>query len=216
MSVAPHARPLVLAYPFSGRWRTENSPARRVPSHGTALFGTSHAIDFVAVDARGRSGPITWRTVVATEPPETYVGFGLPITAPVAGTVVEAADTMPDHEGRRSQLALVRYALGQPARARAGVDSLAGNRVVIAVGPEGPYVVLAHLRRESVRVDPGQRVEVGELLGECGNSGNSTEPHVHVQVSDSADWPRARGVPLAFLGSDGTARVPAEREIVVS
>ena len=43
-----------LAYPFSGRWLVQNSPADRVPSHGTDLFGTSHAIDFVPLDASGR------------------------------------------------------------------------------------------------------------------------------------------------------------------
>ena len=42
------------------------------------------------------------------------------------------------------------------------------------------------------------------------NSGNSTEPHVHVQVTDSTDWQRARGVPLAFRGRDGTVWVPGE------
>ena len=53
----------------------------------------------------------------------------------------------------------------------------------------------------------------GEVLGECGNSGNSTEPHVHVQVSDCRDWDRAKGVPLAFRLADGV-RVPEEGEVV--
>ena len=45
--------PLDLAYPFEGRRLTRNSPADRVPSHGTSLFGTTWAIDFVPVDGRG-------------------------------------------------------------------------------------------------------------------------------------------------------------------
>ena len=40
--------PVVLAYPFRGRWMARNSPARRIPSHGTHLFGVTHAIDFIA------------------------------------------------------------------------------------------------------------------------------------------------------------------------
>ena len=45
--------PLTLSLPFEGRWLAQNSPARRVPSHGTELFGMAHAIDFVHVGERG-------------------------------------------------------------------------------------------------------------------------------------------------------------------
>lgn len=205
---------VVLAFPFHGRWRAENSPARRIPSHGTTAFGSSHAIDFVAVDARERSAPFTWRGLVAAEPPEAFVGFGLPILAPISGTVVIAHDEEPDHEGRRSQLALLGYMLGQARRARAGGAALAGNHVVIAIQPRGPFVLLAHLRRGTITVKPGQEVRAGERVAECGNSGNSTEPHVHVQVSDSTAWATARGVPLGFHGSDGAITVPGEGEIL--
>ena len=61
--------PVVLRFPFQGRWIAENSPANRVPSHGTHLFGTTFAIDFVAVDERGRSAKHGWRFVLAAEPP---------------------------------------------------------------------------------------------------------------------------------------------------
>ena len=84
--------PVVLALPFRGRWRTEMSPARRVPSHGTVAYGTSHAIDFVAVGADDRSAPITWRSRLGTESPEDFVGFGAEVLAPVAGTVLATHD----------------------------------------------------------------------------------------------------------------------------
>ena len=45
---------------------------------------------------------------------------------------------------------------------------------------------------------PGRQVAEGDLLGSCGNSGNSTQPHVHLQVMDSADASSATGLPLAF------------------
>lgn len=198
----------------------QNSPARRVPSHGTSLGGQAYAIDFVAVDEHGRSAPRTWRSLLATEPPEHFRGFGLPILAPAPGVVVSTHDGEPDHEARRSQLTLVPYALSQVKRVRAGAPAVAGNHVVIGLGRGGPFVLLAHLRRGSIRVGPGDRVEPGETVGECGNSGNSTEPHVHVQVTDSVDWPTARGLPLAFRRSpstgDQTSWVPAEREIVTA
>ena len=103
-------------YPFNGRWLARNSPARRAPSHGTHLFGTTYAIDFVGVDERGRSAARTWRTLFSVESPELFVGFGRPILAPARGRVVAVHDAEPDHVARRSQLALLPYALRQRER----------------------------------------------------------------------------------------------------
>lgn len=58
---------------FEGEWLTEVSPTRRVPSHGTDLFGTTYALDFLVVDDDGRTAPArSLRTVFATEPPELF------------------------------------------------------------------------------------------------------------------------------------------------
>jgi hypothetical protein len=221
MGDARAAGPVLLDLPFHGLWLTRNSPARRVPSHGTHAFGVTYAIDFIPVGPDGRSAPRTWRTLLSVEPPEAFVGFGRPVLGPAAGRVVAVLDGEPDHVARRSQLALVPYALGQARRVREGVAAIAGNHVVTALGPRGPFVLTAHLRTGTVRVSVGDVVAPGDQLGECGNSGNSTEPHVHVQVTDSMDWPRTRGVPMAFRrsGSEvgGAAEapwMPAEDEVV--
>ncbi len=210
---------LVLDLPFRGRWMARNSPARRVPSHGTHRFGVTYAIDFIPVDDRGRSAPLTVRSLLSVEPPEAFHGFGAGILAPVSGTVVLAHDGEPDHEARRSQFARASYALGQAERIRAGVAAIAGNHVVVAVGDAGPFVLLAHLRQGSVSVLAGDVVASGARVGECGNSGNSTQPHVHVQATDSIDWPVARGLPIAFqrpgsADSAGEEWMPRESEIV--
>ena len=118
-------REIELSLPFTGRWLARNSPARRVPSHGSDLFGERYAIDFVGLDERHRTaGTRDWRTFLATEPPERFVAFGRPILAPASGTVVAVHDGEPDHEGRRSQLALVPYLLGQAARPGGGWEPL--------------------------------------------------------------------------------------------
>ena len=204
----------MLALPLRGLSRVQNSPANRVPSHGTDAFGSSRAIDLVPVDEQGRSAPRTWRGLISHEPPDVFVGFGRPILAPVSGRVEAVHDGEPDHEGRRSQLALVPYMLGQARRARLGAVGLAGNHLVIAIGVTGPFVLLAHLQRGSVQVQPGQWVSVGDPVARCGNSGNSTEPHLHLQITDSTDWTSARGLPFAFSGSDGSAWLPRNAEIV--
>lgn len=187
---------LRLALPFTGIWRAEMSPATRVPSHGTHAFGLSHSVDFVHVDEHGRSAPRTARTWVAVEPPERFFGFGKPILAPVSGTVVETHDGEQDSGGRRSPVTLIPYLLSQAARLRQGLDAIAGNRVVIATrdADAGPFVALLHLRRGSLQVAVGDRVSVGDQVAECGGSGNSTEPHLHLQATDSLDWPTASGI----------------------
>ena len=217
--------PVVLALPFTGRWLVQNSPARRVPSHGVDLWGMAYAIDFVGVDAGRRTSPVRdWRTALATEPPERFVAFGRPVLAPGAGVVVHVLDGEPDHAARRSPLALVPYALGQAGRVRRGAAAVAGNHVVLRLRAEPAWVTLVHLRRGSVRVRPGEEVAEGQVLGACGNSGNSTQPHVHLQVTDGPDLAVARGLPTAFHAFRERPRrgrtvehdvgLPAERSVV--
>ena len=205
--------PVVLQYPLLGHFRARNSPARRVPSHGTHLMGTTYAIDLVPVDARGRVAARTWRTLVVSESAEGFVGFGAPVLAPHPGIVVTAHDGEEDHLARRSQLALLPYMAGQARRLQDGPGAIAGNHVVIAIDRDGPFVLIAHLRRGSLQVRVGEHVAAGQPIGGCGNSGNSTQPHVHLQVTDSTDWATARGLPLAFRTPAGS-EVPAESQII--
>jgi murein DD-endopeptidase MepM/ murein hydrolase activator NlpD len=204
---------VALALPLTGRWLVQNSPASRVPSHGTELFGSSHAIDFVPVGDDGRSAPRSLASLFATEPPEAFVGFGRPILAPVSGEIVSVVDGEVDHVARRSLGALIGYALTQRARVRGGAAAIAGNHV--AIRAREALVLLAHLREGSIRVREGQHVTAGEQVGECGNSGNSTEPHLHVQVSESFDRD-ARGIPLVLVRPDRQPWVPKNGEIVTA
>ena len=193
------SRAIVLSLPFEGLWLARNSPARRVPSHGTDLLGERYAIDFIGVDHRRRTADRhDWRTFLATEPAERFFAYGRPILAPADGIVVDVHDGEIDHVGRRSQLTLVPYALGQLARLRQGVAAIAGNYLIIALRDGGAFVALVHLRAGSLRVAIGEEVTTGQPVADCGNSGNSTQPHVHMQVMDSPDLSIARGVPMAF------------------
>ncbi len=217
---------VLLTLPFRDRWLVQNSPARRVPSHGVDLLGERYAIDFVGVDERHRTAAVRdWRTLFATEPPERFVAFGRPILAPAAGVVVQVHDGEEDHAARRSQPALVPYALGAAGRLRGGVHAVAGNHVTIALPRIRAFVSLVHLRRGSLRVRVGEQVRTGQPIAECGNSGNSTQPHVHVQVADSLDLTGAQGVPVAFRDFrewgrgrgeplDRVTGLPGERSVV--
>ena len=187
-----------LEYPFTGRWLVQNSPANRVPSHGTTLWATSYAIDFVPVDDAGGSAPITLASLARPESPEHFPGFGRPVLSPIEGLVLATHDIEPDHRAYRG-LPSFAYALTQRRRAKAGWVALAGNHVFIEGG--GVVVALCHLQQASVKVRPGERVHAGDVLALCGNSGNSTEPHVHIQAIDSPDIAHANGVALTFRGA---------------
>jgi murein DD-endopeptidase MepM/ murein hydrolase activator NlpD len=196
----PARSPVVLALPFHGTWVARNSPARRIPSHGTHFLGQTFAIDFVAVQDRRRTSAVKdWRTLVGVEPAERFFAFGRAILAPAAGRVIAVHDGEPDHPARRSPLTLLPYLVTQGSRLRkGGLGAIAGNHVILALGDDGPYVALAHLRAGSTRVRPGGAVTEGQELAACGSSGNSTQPHLHIQVMDSPDLLVARGVPMVF------------------
>jgi hypothetical protein len=204
---SPVSGTLDLAYPFRGRWLVRNSPADRVPSHGTTLFASAYAIDFVPVDERGRSAWFSLASLLRPEPPERFSGFGRSLTAPARGVVVAVHDGELDHQAFRG-IPSIRYALTQQQRADNGWSGLGGNHVVIEVGA-GAFVALCHLRQGSIRVSLGQPVALADEIGQCGNSGNSTEPHVHVQAMDALDLSHARAIPISFQG-----RVPRNRELV--
>ena len=82
-----------------------------------------------------------------------------------------------------------------------------GDGLLIDSG--GIIVALCHLQRNSIQVTRGQRVQTGDALGRCGNSGNSTEPHLHVQAIDNLDIARANAVRLTFDGS-----LPTNGEVI--
>ncbi|GGA58129.1 hypothetical protein GCM10011490_05020 [Pseudoclavibacter endophyticus] len=200
--------PIDLAYPFAGRWLVQNSPADRVPSHGTTLFATAYAIDFVPVGDNGRTAPITIGSLVRPEPPERFPGFGRPILAPISGTVIAVHDAEIDHPAYRG-VPSIGYAVTQRRRAADGWLALAGNHVMIE--RDGVVVALCHLQRASTEVRAGQHVRAGDVLGRCGNSGNSTEPHVHVQAITGSRVEHATAVPLTFGAS-----LPHNGDVIVA
>ncbi len=185
MWVRPEARPHVtrfldyetrtpLRLPFHGEWT--------VVWGGSAIQDNYHAVSndqrfaydlWVVRDGSSHGGEGTL--------PSDYYCFGLPVLAPARGTVVWARDGLPDN--RPGQLDP-----GEPF----------GNGVMLDHG-NGEFSVLAHFRRDSVRVERGQHVAEGEALGECGNSGNSSEPHLHYHLQNGPDLMVSEGLPARFV-----------------
>ncbi|MBT2369442.1 M23 family metallopeptidase [Streptomyces sp. ISL-10] len=194
--------------PVRGRWSALNSPADRTPSHGTHGYGQTYAIDLVAEPAEGaRPGfRALWPLVRRSR---DFPAFGEPLFAVADATVVHADDRQRDHLSRNS-LPAVLYLLIVEASFRdlCGVRGIFGNHVVLDLG-DGVFAAYAHLQRGSLAVRRGDRVRAGQLLARCGNSGNSSEPHLHFQLMDGPDADTAVGIPFRWRGLE----VPGNGEL---
>ncbi|KOG86213.1 murein hydrolase activator EnvC family protein [Streptomyces varsoviensis] len=194
----PPTDPVEVAPPVTGRWTALNSPADKVPSHGTRAYGQAYAIDIVAEsDEHPRPGPGWWPIARRNR---DFPGFGAPLTAVADGTVVRATDRARDHLSRTSVLsALYLLFFEGSIREVGGAGKLVGNHLVLDLGG-GTYAMYAHLQRGSLTVREGETVRAGQPVARCGNSGNSSEPHVHFQLMDGPDLDTARGIPFRWHG----------------
>jgi murein DD-endopeptidase MepM/ murein hydrolase activator NlpD len=111
---------------------------------------------------------------------EDYYAYDRPVQAPAGGRVVHVHDGEPDARPGRAE----------PSRG-------GGNYVVIEIAPE-QYLFLVHLRTGTIRVRPGATVRRGDIVGRVGNSGNSSEPHLHLHVQDMPGAGEGQGIPFYF------------------
>lgn len=111
---------------------------------------------------------------------EDYYAFGKELTAPCDGEIVAAADGIKDN---------------QPGVMNK--TDIFGNYIILKA-TANEYLVFAHFRQHSIKVKKGQQVKQGQLLGLCGNSGHSSEPHLHLHMQDTADPFTATGVKSYF------------------
>lgn len=121
--------------------------------------GQSRALDIFRLTSLGL------HTTQGLKPadPAAYATFGAPLLAPCDGIIARVVDGLQDMPVPQMD-----------------TDNMAGN--FIAIECSGVYVILAHLRQGSVLVQEGDVVSAGTLLAEMGNSGNSSEPHLHMHV----------------------------------
>lgn len=146
--------------------------------HNTHL-SQRYALDIVALNAAGRRSSGFYPNEV-----EQYVIYGDVVHSPCDGVVVDAVDGLPD--------------LPPP---QADSENVAGNHVVIEC--HNVLIALAHLQNGSVQVAAEERVTTGQPLGLVGNSGNTSEPHLHIHAvwADTSDVLTGEGAPLLFDGT---------------
>lgn len=167
--------------PFRGEWYVFNGGPDRDTSHSWDVVAQRYAYDFVMADDALRR----WREPTRGAELEDYLCYAEPILSPGEGTVVELRNDVRD----------------APNPGTGWMDPFAadirGNYVVIEHA-EDEYSVLGHLIPGSITVREGEEVTRGQEVGLCGNSGNSSEPHLHFHVQDRRDFFTAAGLPVIF------------------
>lgn len=185
---------LPIAYPAD---RTSTTPhlAIRVPLDGPVVVAWGG--DSVKTNYHAAVPDQRWAYDLLVEPALTdtpnlddYGCFGIPVIAPIGGEVVWAVDGHIDQRPGETDS-----------------NNPTGNTVALHLAKTDSYLVIAHLQNGSVAVADGDVVEEGQMVGRCGNSGNTSEPHVHIhhqrQLPGADSIGFAEGLPLSFRDNVG-------------
>ena len=166
--------------PFEGRWFVMSGGDTINVNHHMSERSQWYAVDFM------KTGGITNRAVARNNGKslDDYYSWGQSVLAPVDGVVRKVHDGEPDNPIGTTDL-----------------SNAFGNYVVIEAGPE-EFVYLAHFQKGSVSVKEGEQIEAGTVLGKCGNSGNTSGPHVHMHVQNQLKPYTGAGQNITFNGID--------------
>ncbi|ABR47982.1 peptidase M23B [Alkaliphilus metalliredigens QYMF] len=165
--------------PFSEEWSVVNGGIKQKDSHSWEIINQRYAYDFVIADSKNIRHKNEGKHL------NDYHCYDKAILSPGDGKVIEVRDRVRDH----------------PHPGTLMVDFLAkdfrGNFVMLQ-HEEKEYSFMAHFIPGSVMVKKGDLVKAGQLIGKCGNSGHSTEPHLHLHFQDHPNFYRGKGLPIKF------------------
>jgi hypothetical protein len=167
-----------LAFPVEGSWLVIQGGTSTLINHHYPLEGQRDALDIERiVDGKEKTGDPKKLT--------SYPSWGQPLYAPADGKIVEAIGDLDDNP------------IGQT-----DADQITGNHIVLDMG-NGRFVLMAHLQKGSVLVATNDLVHAGQRIARCGNSGNTTGPHLHIQGQNRANFyaPDLKTFPMAFEGA---------------
>lgn len=160
--------------PFNGEWTVIWGGDTKELNYHVESEAQKNAFDLVITDNKGNSFKTDGKTN------EDYYTFGKELTAPCDGEIVLVVDGVKDNVPGILNPVYV-----------------PGNTVIIKTA-NNEYLFFAHFKQHSIVVKQGQKVKQGQLLGLCGNSGNSSEAHLHFHIQNVEDMNSATGVKCYF------------------
>jgi len=164
----------ILKLPFKGVWFVFwGGDTKKLNQHHD-VPNQKYAIDFIIIDENDISHKGNGQYN------HDYYSFGKEIIAPADGVVIKIIDNIEDN---------------LPGQMK--TEEITGN-VVLIRHKEDEVSVLAHLKQDSIKVKVGEKVKTGQIIGLCGNSGNSSEPHLHYHFQDSEDVYSGEGIKCYF------------------
>ncbi len=180
--------PIVISSPLRGDgWLAANGPSnasghRRalIPVGGAAHIAQRFAIDWVQLREDGK-------TFAGDQlKNESYRCYGAEALAVADGVVAGIKDGIPENvPGANSRAVPIT------------LETVGGNYVILDLG-QGRYAFYAHLQPGSLRVKVGDKVKRGQVVGLVGNSGNSTEPHLHFHIGNKNAPLASEGLPYVL------------------
>jgi hypothetical protein len=182
------AAPITIQSPLRGKnWSAANAPSntsphRRavLPVNGQPHIGQRYAIDWIQLGDDGNSFNGD------KHKNSSYHAWDQEIHAVADGKIVEVRDGIAENVPNTDKLAVAITS-----------DTLAGNHIIEDLG-DGRYAAYAHLRPGTLKVKVGDTVHPGDVLAHLGNTGNSSEPHLHFQICDAPSFPDSEGLPFAI------------------
>ena len=174
-----------LRLPFEGEWLVFWGGRTVAQNYHAAVRDQRFAYDFLVMQ-NGKSHKGDGKKN------EQYFCWGQPILAPASGTIITVISDLPDNPPG------VMDAKNPP-----------GNHVILDLDNK-EYALLAHLQMNSISVAAGEEVRHGQQIGRCGNSGNTSEPHLHFHLQDSKTFGKGDGKP-AFFSNYRSNGLPVDR-----
>ena len=173
-----------LILPFKDTWFVFWGGDTKELNYHVVSEAQKNAFDFLIKDGSGKSFKTDGKTN------EDYYCFGKEILSPCEGEIVLVVDGIKDNVP------------GEMNPFNAG-----GNSIILKT-VNNEFLFFGHFKHQSIKVKEGQKVVQGQLLGLCGNSGNSTEAHLHFHIQNVEDINKATGVKCFFdnVIVDGTAK----------
>ena len=159
--------------PFKGEWDVFWGGTSVDQNHHVAYINQKYAYDIVI-----RKDNKSFKT--DGESNEDYYAFGKEIIAPCDGEIVKVITGVEDN-----------------IPGVMNPKQVTGNTIVLKT-VNNEYILMAHFKAKSIVVKQGQKVKQGDLIGQCGNSGNSSEAHLHLSLQNVKDMMIATGGKLYF------------------